>query len=632
MEKLSTILLSPDERRRINIILLIALLNGLLYIALVPPWQHYDEPGHFEYVWLIADQEKSLTQNPSTRREIAASMVEHGFFRGMDFTPNLLAKNEPVWIGPTQIESDPPLYYSLVALPLRCFHFTDITFQLYTARIVSLLLYIVSVWVAARIMTEWVKEDNVLRWAVPSMMALLPAYTDLMTAVNNDVGAVVIFSLFLWGAERTIQRGLSVLRLIWLIGTAILCVWTKDTAAIAVLLLPIAIILTICRQSCSWVIRLGSIVAGFILLTTLIKWGDAAFWYRQTNQEPPTRQERMDAPLGEAVIAIEAAPSFPESRVAQPLPDADVKSLRGKIVTVGAWIWASEPFQMRSPMLDDGYHITWEPVKVQIAPTFYAFTATISPKAKQIWVVLQPAINKTSTPTVTVWYDGIVLIDGIRPIGRLPVFEDASGQIGWWGEHIFDNRVRNSSAEISWPRLKDWPIRKLKTIIHYSLPISAHNLVWILDWQFARRLYKTILINLFQSFWARFGWNHIGLTIRWYWLLLGWTIIGLIGAAINAKRFLKERNHPVKQTTTFTAIATLTIWTLCFLRAEPFRPFIPSARYAYPAIIPTVTVLMGGWLAWVPQRAKKLSALSLLFGMVVLDYISLITIWRFYGR
>jgi hypothetical protein len=35
-------------------ILLLAAINGLFYIFIVPPWQHYDEPNHFEYIWLLA--------------------------------------------------------------------------------------------------------------------------------------------------------------------------------------------------------------------------------------------------------------------------------------------------------------------------------------------------------------------------------------------------------------------------------------------------------------------------------------------------------------------------------------------------------------------------------------------------
>src|SRR5215211_3224079 len=76
--------LMVNERLVGRLLLLIALAQGLLYLALMPPWQHYDEPTHFEYAWLIANREQ-LPRYPDTdpvmRREVAASMLEHGFFR-----------------------------------------------------------------------------------------------------------------------------------------------------------------------------------------------------------------------------------------------------------------------------------------------------------------------------------------------------------------------------------------------------------------------------------------------------------------------------------------------------------------------------------------------------------------------
>ncbi len=38
------------------LLVLLGLVYGLLYVFLIPPWQHNDEPGHFEYVWLIANR------------------------------------------------------------------------------------------------------------------------------------------------------------------------------------------------------------------------------------------------------------------------------------------------------------------------------------------------------------------------------------------------------------------------------------------------------------------------------------------------------------------------------------------------------------------------------------------------
>jgi membrane-anchored protein YejM (alkaline phosphatase superfamily) len=66
--------------------------------------------------------------------------------------------------------------------------------------------------------------------------------------------------------------------------------------------------------------------------------------------------------------------------------------------------------------------------------------------------------------------------------------------------------------------------------------------------------------------------------------------------------------------------------------------FIPSARYAYPAIIPTVWMLCIGWAEWsrmlerwmhIPKWAKiAVYLISFLF----LDILSIWTIARFYGK
>src|SRR5512141_3141938 len=96
--------------------LILGLLNGSIYVLLVPPWQHYDEPNHFEYVWLIAKRgvlPKPDDYDPSMRRAVAISMINHGFFKGLNFTPNLEPESGPVWIGAYSQLSNRPLYYAL---------------------------------------------------------------------------------------------------------------------------------------------------------------------------------------------------------------------------------------------------------------------------------------------------------------------------------------------------------------------------------------------------------------------------------------------------------------------------------------------------------------------------------------
>ena len=106
------------------IALAFALVHGLIYVALVPPWQHYDEPNHFEYVWLVArrgELPKPGDYDQTMRRALAVSMIEHGFFKDLDFSPNLTTESEPIWIGGYSQLTNPPLYYLLASLPLRLF-------------------------------------------------------------------------------------------------------------------------------------------------------------------------------------------------------------------------------------------------------------------------------------------------------------------------------------------------------------------------------------------------------------------------------------------------------------------------------------------------------------------------------
>ncbi len=85
--------------------------------------------------------------------------------------------------------------------------------------------------------------------------------------------------------------------------------------------------------------------------------------------------------------------------------------------------------------------------------------------------------------------------------------------------------------------------------------------------------------------------------------------------------------------------------------------FLPVARYAYPAIVPTVFILVFGWLEWIrladlgwrvfksrlgrPQKLSEPGHLDLPVGLLysfylafflALDLMSVLTIARYYGK
>ena len=617
-------------------VLLVALLNGLLYLFLVPPWQHYDEPTHFEYAWLIANRRSLPSEgdyDQDFRREVAASMIEHGFFRGMNFAPNLLAQSEPVWLGVSEL-SHPPLYYLLVGFVLAPISHADVTFLLYLARFVSLSLYLLTIWLSGRIVAELVPKGHFLRWAVPLSLALLPAYTDLMTAVNNDVGAVAAFSFFLWGAVRTIIRGFSWQRLIWLLVSAVICLWTKGTVALAVWVAPLVIILSFLRRAkLRW--QLLAVAVWLLLpIALFLDWGDAAFWHRYTSQIRNTHEAREEAPLGSKALVLEVGST---NQLMQPLPAAEVEKLRGKNVTLGAWIWSSEQIEIRSPILDDGFRSISQRLEVGRTPKFFAITGTVSNEAWRIQVILSPAPSQKQKTQAVLYYDGLVLVEGEYPLTQEPVFDDLEGKRGTWGGKSFVNLLRNGSAEASWLRFRGLA-GQLEEVVRtrMRIPASVNALLSILlDFHWSGWIYLPAARTLLLSFWAYFAWGHVRLNLPWYHFLEALSLLGVLGSLVWWVRRWRNLEPSTRACAFFLATAVLVVWLSALLRVFPSLPFrpnpwLPVARYAFPVVIPTMSLLLIGWFGNVPSPARSRILVLLPVVLFVLNGVSLFTIYQFY--
>ncbi len=279
------------EHQVLGLMLLLGLLIGLTFIYVVPPWQHYDEPTQFEFAWLIANQSglpERGDYDQSMRREVAASMVERDFFRDLGIKPNLLSLSKPIWIGISQIGSQ-PLYYWIIALPLRLFNTADVTLQLFFARYTSLMLYLATIIAAYGIAVELTPKRHPLRWLLPLSILMLPSLVDILTAVNDDVGATAFFSLFLWAGIRLIIRGFNWLRLGILVLLGVICFYTKTTVMVAVILVLIPVVFSIIKGSKRryvWLTFGGAVV---LLGLSFIAWGDAANWYKTVSPGLSTR-------------------------------------------------------------------------------------------------------------------------------------------------------------------------------------------------------------------------------------------------------------------------------------------------------------------------------------------------------
>jgi hypothetical protein len=617
----------------IHYILIAGLMHGLLYVFLIPPWQHYDEPGHFEVAWLMANRPGLPSRgeyDQNMRRELAASMVEHRFFKDLSLQPDLLAQGAPISIGYSQT-GDPPIYYWIAALPLRLVLTSDLVFQLHLSRLISLLLYLLTILAAYGIMSELTTPENPARWFIPATLVLIPGFTELMTAVNSDVGAVAFFSLFLWASIRMIQRGFSLLRLAAVILCSAACFWTKNTAAIALPLIVFPILFSMLRghrQPVAWA-ALGACLP--IIIFVVFTSGDVAFWYQPTPQITHTRLASAQAPLGTHVFQLDASSGTNTNNLMQFLPYDQVQKLRGKAISLGYWIWANQPIKFHSPLIISDQKTYSESVDVTQTPTFHAFTMKITGNTRHLQIVLV-APPKTG---IYIYLDGLILLKGDYTQSGKPVLLDDGGHVGTWQGKSFVNPIRNASAEQDWPR----PRSMIQILLDKITPLRP-NLVLasLADWQNSRWYYQTTAKQLIRTFWGQFGWGHIRLPRSIYIALSILMGLSALGAMLGLWRNRKRMSWPAFG---LMAVAVLGIWGAALVRGIQSIAgyvFIPSARYAYPAIIPTVLVLCAGWAEW-PQLFKQwfpiprwVKVTLFLACFLALDILSVWTIAHFYGK
>jgi hypothetical protein len=587
-------------------VLILGLLNGLLYVFIVPPWQHYDEPNHFEYVWLVA-QRGSIPQpgdfDPGMRRAVAESMIEHGFFGPLGFLPDLEAPDGDIWIGQYPQVGDPPLYYVWAALPVKLLQGAgDITQQLYAARLASLVLFLLTLIAACGVIGELTPPRHVLRLLFPLSLALLPAFVDLMTAVNNDAAAVAVFSWFLWGATRLVQRGLNWVDLIWSLAFAILGLFTRQTAYFAILILPLAVVLAWHSRVRPIWRTIAWVVGGLMILSALLalfSWGDAAWWYRHTLQPAPDRAKTTQAPVGEYALYLQNTPQEDPGRLVQALPIEQARQLAGKQFTLGAWMWANRPVEVRSPELyvyarGKGYSSL---ITLTTEPQFFAFTTLLGRDTVRSWVILEPS-EAPQTQPLEVYYDGLVLVEGAFPVDIAPEFSSPAAESGTWAGIPFTNLIRNASAEDAWPRVNP----RVDGLVGRLLPGTGFErlsltLYSVFDTRGVGWYFERTFKNLVRTFWAVFGWNEVILPGNKPYRPLAWiTIIGLLGALWAGWRY--RRQIPWRVVILYAA-ALAGVWGFAMLRGSNYvflrTGFLPPARYVFPVVIPAMLAFVAGW-------------------------------------
>lgn len=305
-----------EERGWLLPLLSLALVRGLIYIALVPPWQAPDETGHFEHAWLVARSVSAPTQvepSPAFESELIASLYEwrYGEFVGrplleymptqMDGLPDYIFAQRSRTLGRFS------LAYIWTAVFLRPFLHQDLVLQLYIARLTSVLLELGIVWLSWRIFKHLVPSHR-LASAMTAFVVFLPQHTFINASVSEGPLAELCACATLYGWLQLFGGAVRLRYVMAVLGGTLLGLWTKNTA---VFLLPLTILLSVLflttrqRERSLWVWTISASIAliflGVIVIGQIPAWQWAYSIIAQWISTPELYLENGQPSLGQAI-------------------------------------------------------------------------------------------------------------------------------------------------------------------------------------------------------------------------------------------------------------------------------------------------------------------------------------------
>ena len=590
------------KKHPLKAILILGFIHGLIYVFLIPPWWHHEEPGHFEYAWLAANRDhwpQPKDYDNNLRRQIAESMFASGHENLFNVSPRSLT-DDPINIGGSPVGRK-PVYYWLVSLPLKLIDEQPVLAQLYVARLTSFVLFLFSLWLAWLAMQELIPKGNPLQWMVPFCLALLPGYLDSMTSVHDDVIGAVVAVLFLWLSIRIIKKGASLLVFAGWAVSIVLCFYSRDTTVPLVFLAPLVLLFRLFRHKT--IPLMGALVLiGIVVSIKLFTLQDASQWFFILETDTSNRLQTSKAPFGDYAFSL--PPGENVTAFGQSFAPDFIKPLRKKKITLGVWMWADMPTQTNLPILEyrtpDG--VIGSPqtfIQIGTSPAFYTVTFDIPYEAGHTWLRL--ISSDYASQTVHVYYDGFVLAEGQRSSAP-PIFEDGTLYSGTWDGKTFVNIIRNPSAEHAW-----FGVSEIANSLKARLYIDpALYLQTIQDTQGFGWYYQVSISTLFQTFWGK-ATSQIPLLGGYtYDVLQLISLLALVGVFI----YIIQSPSLFKQPEIlFLFFVTLAIWLPTIFRGTYwvfyFVPLVPYARYAYPAIIPTLLLINAGLLKslqWITAR------------------------------
>jgi 4-amino-4-deoxy-L-arabinose transferase-like glycosyltransferase len=289
------------------VLLVVALVEAVTWISLVPPLQGPDETGHVSYTQKIVEAGtvpwRALGWAPAEdTRPMSTEMEQAIYAAGIPPSwgqpqgkPAATSEDERLWNarrrgldradgGFTSSMANPPLYYLyeavpyLIAYPASLF---DRAFAMRLANVPLLLAVVVFTWLVAG---ELFGRRLWLQTLATAAVVVQPQVIHMTATVNPDIALAAIWAAALYAMIRLVKTGPSRGRLAWLAGLVVASCLTQPRGLALVIpaLAAVALSLRGERRRFAWALAGAAYLAGAVLLVNYATRGDlAGFRVRQ---------------------------------------------------------------------------------------------------------------------------------------------------------------------------------------------------------------------------------------------------------------------------------------------------------------------------------------------------------------
>ena len=258
------------------LILGLALIRGIIYAAVIPPWQAPDEPAHFERARAALDAEdwfRDSANAPAWYDDLRDSLLT---FKLLNYTLSD-AENDPEsplnhYIILYQ-ELSKGAYanrptYAVLGFPLVLTQDQNVVYQLYLVRLGMILINVIIIFFAYLITRTIFPKNDFLIVGVPLLILFNPQHTHMLSTVNNGNLSEVLVVIVLYFLTIGLRRGFSRTAILIIIGCTAAAFWTKATSYF--LIAPLGAVcvayLWKYRQKWPYIIVAGGVLAGLTYL------------------------------------------------------------------------------------------------------------------------------------------------------------------------------------------------------------------------------------------------------------------------------------------------------------------------------------------------------------------------------